>query len=40
MTLSGALQQRWIGADPWNPSGVNFAAHLHWLAPCSAQGAC
>jgi hypothetical protein len=31
---------RWVGADPWNPSGVDFAAHIHWLAPCSAQGTC
>jgi hypothetical protein len=31
---------RWVGASPWNPSGVNFAAHIHWLAPCSAQGTC
>jgi hypothetical protein len=31
---------RWVGADPWQPSGVNFAAHVHWLAPCSAQGSC
>ena len=36
-TASGT---RWVGADPWNPSGVNFAAHMHWLAPCSAQGTC
>jgi hypothetical protein len=31
---------RWVGADPWRPAGVNFAAHIHWLAPCSAQGSC
>jgi hypothetical protein len=31
---------RWVGASPWNPSGVNFPAHIHWLAPCSAQGTC
>lgn len=33
---------RWMynGAAPWNPPGVNFAAHIHWLAPCSAQGTC
>jgi hypothetical protein len=31
---------RWIGASPWNPSGVNFPSHIHWLAPCSAQGTC
>jgi hypothetical protein len=32
--------KRWIGADPWNPAGVDFAAHIHWLAACSAHGAC
>jgi hypothetical protein len=31
---------RWVGADPWQPAGVNFAAHIHWLDPCSARGAC
>lgn len=31
---------RWVGADPWQPSGVDFPNHLHWLAPCSAQGSC
>lgn len=38
--ISGAYGPRWVGASPWNPSGVNFAAHMHWLAPCSAQGTC
>ncbi len=33
-------ERRWVGADPWQPSGVNFGAHMHWLAPCSAQGSC
>jgi hypothetical protein len=37
---SGASEKRWVGADPWQPSGVNFASHIHWLAPCSAQGSC
>jgi hypothetical protein len=36
--ISGALEPRWIGADPWNPPGL--AQHAHWLAPCSAQGTC
>lgn len=40
ITLSGALQQRFEGADPWHPSGVNFAAHMHWLNVCSAQQSC
>jgi hypothetical protein len=39
-SYGSALGTRWIGASPWNPSGVNFAAHIHWLAPCSAQGTC
>jgi hypothetical protein len=33
-----ADQQRWVGADPWNP--VDFLHHMHWLAPCSARGSC
>ncbi len=33
-------EPRYTGADPWQPAGVDFAAHMHWLAPCSAQGAC
>ncbi len=40
ISISGASQTRWVGADPWQPSGVNFAAHLHWLDPCSARGSC
>ena len=36
----GTARQRWIGADPWNPPGVDFPQHIHWLAPCSAQGSC
>jgi hypothetical protein len=39
-SLSGALQTRWLGADPWHPSGVDFVSHLHWLDPCSARSAC
>jgi hypothetical protein len=39
-SYGSAKGTRWIGADPWNPSGVNFPAHIHWLAPCSAQGTC
>ena len=31
---------RWVGADPWQPAGVDFQSHIHWLAPCSAQGSC
>jgi hypothetical protein len=37
---AGVPGMRWIGADRWNPAGVNFAAHIHWLAPCSAQARC
>ena len=44
ITIPGAIGSssgtRWVGADPWQPSGVNFAAHIHWLAPCSARGTC
>jgi hypothetical protein len=40
INVAGSLTVRYIGADPWTPSGVNFAAHMHWLAPCSAQGTC
>ena len=40
ITIPGAFQLRYIGADPWNPSSVNFAAHLHWLNACSAQKSC
>jgi hypothetical protein len=39
-SYGSATGTRWVGASPWNPSGVNFAAHIHWLAPCSAQGTC
>ena len=31
---------RWVGAAPWNPPGVDWEAHIHWLAPCSAEGTC
>ncbi len=40
VAVSGALTLRYIGADPWQPGGVNFAAHLHWLDPCSARATC
>ncbi len=36
----GVNATRWTGSAGWNPSGVNFAAHMHWLAPCSARGTC
>jgi hypothetical protein len=36
----GTARQRWVGADVWNPPGVDFPRHIHWLAPCSAQGTC
>jgi hypothetical protein len=36
----GTARARWIGADPWNPPGVDFPHHIHWLARCSAQGTC
>jgi hypothetical protein len=39
-SVGGALTARFIGADTWQPNGVNFAQHLHWLDPCSAQGSC
>lgn len=39
-TVAGALTLRYIGADQWNPPGVNFAAHMHWLDACSAHGSC
>lgn len=38
--VDGSFTLRWIGADPWRPSGVDFLRHLHWLAACSAQGSC
>jgi len=37
---------RWFGADPWNiwselgESEAQFASHIFWLDPCSAQGTC
>lgn len=40
ISIAGAQQLRYIGADPWQPSGVNFAAHMHWLNPCSAHATC
>jgi hypothetical protein len=36
----GAYSLRYIGGDPWRPAGVDFAAHMHWLNPCSARGTC
>ena len=36
----GTARPRWVGADVWNPPGVDFPHHVHWLAPCSAQGSC
>jgi hypothetical protein len=36
----GNSRVRWVGADPWQPKGVDFPDHIHWLAPCSAQGSC
>jgi hypothetical protein len=38
--IGGAFTPRYIGASSWQPSGVNFAAHLHWLNACSASGSC
>ena len=40
LTVAGGLALRQVGADPWRPGGVDFLNHLHWLAPCSAQGTC
>jgi hypothetical protein len=34
------LSTRWVGSDPWNPPGVDFASHMHWLDPCSAKATC
>ena len=35
---------RWYYPDvndsPWNPQGVDFSAHVHWLDPCSARNSC
>ena len=39
-SVAGALTLRFIGADPWHPSSVNFAQHMHWLDVCSARGTC
>jgi hypothetical protein len=36
----GSLMTRWIGADPWRPAGIDFAAHMHWLDVCSAKARC
>ena len=38
--VGGALDMRYLGASPWQPGNVNFAAHLHWLDPCSAHATC
>jgi hypothetical protein len=38
--VTDVLSTRWVGADPWNPPGVDFASHMHWLDPCSAKGTC
>jgi hypothetical protein len=40
ISVTGGLGLRYIGADPWQPSGVNWVDHFHYLAPCSAQGSC
>ena len=40
INVPGAFQARYSGVDPWTPSGVNFAAHFHWLSACSAQQTC
>jgi hypothetical protein len=40
VTVSGSFTPRYVGADPWQPAGVNFAAHFHWLDPCAARGSC
>lgn len=33
---------RWMynNGNPWNPPGVSFVGHMHWLAECSARGSC
>ena len=36
----GTARQRWVGSDIFNPAGIDFPDHIHWLAPCSAQGTC
>ena len=40
--VSGRPGRRWVYDEgrPWNPRGVDFAEHIHWLAACSAQGSC
>jgi hypothetical protein len=36
----GTARLRWVGADVWQPKGVDLPHHIHWLAPCSARGSC
>ena len=38
----GSSGTRWVydNQSPWNPPGVNFLAHIHWLDPCSAEKRC
>ena len=38
--VPGALALRYVGADPWQPAGVDFAHHLHYLAPCVTARRC
>jgi hypothetical protein len=40
VNIPNVLSTRWMASDPWNPPGVDFASHMHWLAPCSAEGTC
>ncbi len=31
---------RWVGADPWQPSGVNLNGHMHVIDPCVTARTC
>ena len=39
-TPSGSLGPRYVGGDPWQPAGVDFSAHMHYVDPCVTKQAC
>jgi hypothetical protein len=37
ISVSGSTKPRWIGKDQWNPAGIDWQGHLHYLAASCAQ---
>jgi hypothetical protein len=37
VSVSGSIKPRWVGSNAWNPAGIDWQGHLHYLAASCAQ---